>query len=341
MGKYQVVTLPGDGIGPEVVSSAMEVLSKSGVDFDWKIMPLGESALASHGSYMPEATIAAIKQCGVALKGPTMTPVGEGHSSVNVQLRTLFELDTNVRPMQMYPRVKTRFADVPVDIVVFRENLQDLYAGIELEVDDGFVAHALFTRPVIERYMRHCFSLASEYGRKKITITHKANILKKTHGLFLSIGKEVAKEFPHLAVNDLIADNFCMQVVQHPEWFDCIVAPNFLGDLFSDLCAGIVGGLGFAPGANLGSGKNRKAVFEAVHGTAPDIAGKWVSNPTAMILSGAMMLDFLREPAAAKRVRQAVRDVLEEGASVTKDVNQRSFVGTKEYTAAIVKRLTI
>jgi isocitrate dehydrogenase (NAD+) len=327
----------GDGIGPEVMWSAMKVLDASGVSIDWRVMPLGESAFTSHGDYLPEVTLSAIRAFGYGLKGPTMTPVGEGHTSANVRLRKALQLDTGVRPIRLYPRVKTRFRDVAIDIVVFRENLQDLYGGIERPIAEGFVGEAVFTKPVIERYARRCFSLAKKMGRKKVTVIHKANIMKKTHGMFLSIAKQIAKEFPEITCDDLIADNFCMQVVQHPEWFDCILAPNFLGDIVSDLCAGLAGGLGFAPGANIGA----QAVFEAVHGTAPDIAGTWVANPTAMILSGVMMLENFGENHAAERVRQAIIDVLEAGTCVTRDVSKESFVGTKEYTHAIIERLAV
>lgn len=333
---YVVTVLPGDGIGPEVVSAAQKVLSATGVPFEWEECPLGEEALKKFGRDIPQETIDSLARTKLALKGPTNTPVGEGHSSINVFLRKEAGLFCNLRTIRSMPGVKSHYSDVAIDLVIFRENLEDLYVGEERVTKDGAESIARFTRKGCEQFARYCFQWAKQNGRKKVTVIHKANILKQTHGLFLKAARVVSKDFPEIECNDLIADNFCMQVVMHPDWFDCILAPNFLGDLVSDLCAGLVGGLGFAPGANLREGF---AIFEAVHGTAPDIAGQQKANPSALILSGAMMLDYLGEKQAACRVRSAIDRVLIDGRNVTRDVNRERFVGTREFTDAVIAKL--
>ena len=327
---HAITVLPGDGIGPEVCTAVMKVLAATGAPLEFEVYPIGETA------GVPQAAMNSLRRTLVGLKGPTATPIGAGRASLNVQLRRTFELFANVRPVRTMPGITTRFSDVPIDIVIFRENLEDLYIGEESEDKDGAVAISRFTRKNIERLARFAFSWAHRHGRTRVTVVHKANILKKTHGLFLSVAREVAEDYPGIVCDDLIADNCMMQLVQRPERFDCILAPNFLGDLLSDLCAGLVGGLGFAPGANIGE---TAAIFEAVHGTAPDIAGKGIANPTSLILSGAMMLDYLDEHEAAARLRTAVDQVLLEGTSVTADAGRPTSVGTDAYADAIIGKL--
>src|SRR3989338_3259735 len=330
MTTHTVTVLPGDGIGPEVTAATMLVLNATGVPIVWEHQSIGLSAFEATGEFLPETAIAAVKKNKVGLKGPTGTTVGGGgHRSINVALRKEFDLYFNVRPVQSMPGVVTPFPGV--DLIVFRENAEDLYIGEERTyfVNGKRVAEAIsrITEVGCERFARRAYTYARAHGRKKMTIVHKGNILQDTHGLFLEIARKVSGEFPDIATEDLIADNFGMQLVKelwhNPRRFDCLLLTNMFGDLFSDVCAGLVGGLGLAPGANIGY---EYAVFEAVHGTAPDIAGKGIANPTALILSAAMMLDHLGEVAAASRVRRAVEAVLREGVTVTGDINPRSRV---------------
>lgn len=329
---HHITLLPGDGIGPEVMTATVQVLKATGVSFNFDIHSFGEST----GGKLPQSVINSIEANRVALKGPTATPTGEGHRSLNVQLRERFELYANVRPVHTVPGVRTRFSDTPVDLVIFRENLEDLYVGRETVFEGGASALAVITREHSERIARYAFEYAKQHGRRKVTVVHKANILKETHGLFLRTAQVVAKEYPSIECNDFIADNCFMQLVTRPERFDCLLLPNFLGDLASDICAGLVGGLGFAPGANIG---NEYAIFEAVHGTAPDIAGKGIANPTSLILSAAMLLDHLGEVEAAARVRVAVYGVLEEGVTVTADVNPAAASSTWQFAEAVASRV--
>ncbi len=324
----KVTVLPGDGIGPEVVNATIKVLNATGIPFEWdwqRYNPIPTSPLG-------ENVVRSIVESKLALKGPTATPVGEGHRSLNVTLRENFGLYANVRPVKTMAGIKTRFSDLLIDIVVFRENLEDLYVGNEEASGTGAQAIARFTKQGCRRIARYAFEYARRNGRKKVTIVHKANILKKTHGLFLDIAREVGGKYPNIACEDLIADNCFMQLIRNPERFDCLLLPNFLGDLASDICAGLVGGLGFAPGANIGEDT---AVFEAVHGTAPDIAGQGIANPTAMILSGAMLLEHIGETDAARRVEKAVALLIREGRRVTKDVNSELYVSTDEFASAV------
>lgn len=327
---HRVTLLPGDGIGPEVMDAAVKILEATGVPFSWEPFDFGAA-----GGLSP-AIIKSIRTNRVALKGPTATPIGEGRRSLNVQLREEFDLYANVRPIASVPGVKTRFSDVPIDLVIFRENLEDFYVGQETETPEGARAAAVFTKAECERIARFAFEYAMRHGRRKVTIVHKANILKLGHGLFLNTARAVAEGYPRIECNDLIADNCLMQLVMRPERFDCLLMPNFLGDLASDVCAGLIGGLGFAPGANIG---DEYAIFEAVHGTAPDIAGKGIANPTSLILSAAMLLEHIGREDAAERVRSAVYAVLKEGVTVTADVNAGSASSTQQFADAVVARM--
>ncbi len=331
-----VTLLSGEGIGPDIIASAVRVIEATGVKIDWDEQFIGEMAVFAHGVPLPTVTLDSVKRNGIALKGPTATPPGSPDLSYNVRLRKELDLYVNFRPVHSMPGVKTRWSDTPIDIALFRENTEDLYCGAERHVYNGAEAIALFTRTGCERIARFAFEHARKAKRHKLTVVHKANILKLSHGLFLRTAKDVAKEYPEIICNDLIADNFQMQLVTHPGRFDCILAPNFLGDLASDLCAAMVGGLGFAPGANIGT---NCMVFEAVHGTAPDIAGKGIANPTSMVLSAALMLDHMKEDVAANRIREAVNEVLRQGNSVTLDVNFERGVSTAKYTDAIIAKL--
>jgi isocitrate dehydrogenase (NAD+) len=330
---YNVTLIPGDGIGPEVVSAAVRVLSATGVSFSWETVDAGLVALGKEGNPLPPAVLDSIRRNHVALKGPTGTPIGGGHRSVNVELRKTLELYANVRPVKTLPGVKSRYESV--DIVVMRENTEDLYSGLEHVVVPGVVESIkIITEKASTRIARFSFDYARKHDRKTITAVHKANIMKLSDGLFLDCCRKVAAEYPEVTYNELIVDNTCMQLVLDPTRFDMLLLENLYGDIVSDLCAGLVGGLGLAPGANIGEAG---AVFEAVHGTAPDIAGKNAANPMAMILSGAMMLDYLGELDAARRVRSAVEAVLAEGRKVTGDLG--GTAGTSEVAEALVAKL--
>lgn len=339
---HYVTVLPGDGIGPEVLAATQKVVDATGVLIVWEEALIGLAALASTGSLLPSSTIDAIARNRVAIKGPTGTPIGEGHRSLNVELRERFDLYANVRPVRSMPGVTTPFSGI--DLVIFRENSEDLYIGEERYGDaDEKVAEATsrITWRGSERIARFAFEYAIAHDRSRIAVGHKANILKLTHGLWLRAVREVAKAYaPGVAVEELIADNLGMQLVMRlsrdPRRFDCLLLPNFLGDIFSDICAGLVGGLGFAPGGNIGEDC---AIFEAVHGTAPDIAGQGVANPTALILSAAMMLEYLGESDAALRVRRSIDLVLTEGRYVTRDVNPNCWISTSVFADAVISRL--
>jgi isocitrate dehydrogenase (NAD+) len=330
---YNVTLIPGDGIGPEVVSAAVRVLSATGVSFSWETVDAGLVALGKEGKPLPPAVLDSIRRNRVALKGPTGTPVGGGHRSVNVELRKTLDLYANVRPVKTLPGVKSRYESV--DIVVMRENTEDLYSGLEHIVVPGVVESIkIITEKASTRIARFSFEYARKHGRKTITAVHKANIMKLSDGLFLDCCRKVAADYPEVTYNELIVDNTCMQLVLDPTRFDMLLLENLYGDIVSDLCAGLVGGLGLAPGANIGE---EGAVFEAVHGTAPDIAGKNAANPMAMVLSGAMMLDYLGELDAARRVRAAVTAVLADGGKRTRDLG--GTAGTSEIAEALVAKL--
>ena len=332
---HHLTLLPGDGIGPEVTEAAVRVIEAAGVDVVWdRHRVIGATAVDRGRPALPPDVVDSIQERGTALKGPVTTPVGQGFTSVNVQLRQRLDLYANVRPATSLKGVDTPFEKV--DLIIFRENTEGLYSGIEyfderLDIADSI---ARVTKRGSERIIRFCFEYAQEHGREHVTLAHKANILKKTSGLFLDIGREVAAEFPEIEFDDRIIDNLCMQLVVNPEEYDCIVSTNLFGDLLSDLTAGLVGGLGITPGANIG---DELAVFEAVHGSAPDIAGQNVANPTAMIRSAVMMLRHIGEEDAAAAIEQSVFDMYREGDVLTPDVGGDAT--TSEFADALAERV--
>jgi len=329
--KHVITLIPGDGTGPELIDAARRVLEASGVEFTWEIMSAGETALEKYGNVLPEETLNSIRRNGVALKGPITTPVGTGFRSVNVALRKELDLFANVRPIRNLPNVPSRYKDV--DIVIFRENTEDLYAGVEHMVgEDAAESIKIITRKGSERIACAAFEYARNHGRERVTVGHKANIMKFSDGLFMRTFFEVAKDYPELTTDDRIVDNLCMQLVQKPEQYDVLVLPNLYGDILSDLCAGLVGGLGVAPGANIG---DRIAVFEPIHGSAPKYAGQNKVNPLATILSGLMMLEHLGEKEATTRVYNAILEVLAEGKYLTYDLGGKA--GTSDMADAIIK----
>jgi len=337
---YTVTLIPGDGTGPELVEATRRVLEATGLAFQWDVQEAGEGVMAAYGTPMPDHVLESIRRNKVALKGPITTPVGEGFRSVNVSLRKALDLYANVRPARTFRGVRSRFDNI--DLVVVRENTEDLYAGIEHWVlpDEAAESIKVITRRGTERIARYAFDYARANRRRKVTAVHKANIMKFTDGLFLHVCQEVAQQYPDIMFEDRIVDNMSMQLVQRPEEYDVLLCPNLYGDILSDLVAGLVGGLGIAPGANIGTAA---AMFEPIHGSAPKYAGQNKVNPTATILSGVLMLRHLGERAAAERIEQAVADVIAEGKDVTYDLKPQrddaSAVGTKEMADAIIARL--
>jgi isocitrate dehydrogenase (NAD+) len=330
---HTVTLIPGDGIGPEVTAAAVRVLQATGIDFQWEAVHAGASAIGEKGKALPDDVLVSIRKNKVALKGPTGTPVGTGHRSVNVELRKTLDLYANLRPVKTLPGVKSRYSGV--DLVVVRENTEDLYSGLEHVVVPGVVESLkIITEKASTRIARFAFEYARTHGRKRVTAVHKANIMKLSDGLFLDCCRAVAKEYPELSYDELIVDNTCMQLVLDPTRFDMLLLENLYGDIVSDLCAGFIGGLGLAPGANIGE---LGAIFEAVHGSAPDIAGRNLANPIALVLSSAMLLDHLGEHEAADRVRAAINAVLREGKKLTRDLGGHS--GTTEIAEAIAAKL--
>jgi len=334
---HTVTLIPGDGIGPSIADAAQRVIEATGVDIQWELAPAGIAAIETFKDPIPESTIQSIQKNKVALKGPLTTLSGKGFRSVNVALRKEFDLFINLRPAKSFEGVTSRYANV--DLVMFRENIEEFYSGIEHYIDAQKSAAetiGIVTRFGSERIVHAAFEYARKYGRKKVTIVHKANIMKFSGGLFLEVAREVAQKYPEIIAEDRIVDNMAMQLVLNPNQFDVIVTTNLFGDILSDLCSGLVGGLGLAPGANIGS---NAAIFEAVHGSAPDIAGRNLANPCAIILAGAMMLDYLGEQEAATKIHNAVAKVLKEGKNVTKDLNPHSTTGTVEMTDAIINTI--
>jgi len=335
-----VTLIEGDGIGPEITAATLRALEAAGATIAWERADAGAGAVAKHGDPLPQATLDSIKRNKLALKGPLGTPIGGGYRSVNVTLRQTFDLYANVRPAQTIPGVPCRYTNV--DLVIVRENTEDLYAGVEHYVDPRRTAAesiAIITKFGSERVIKYAFEYARSHGRKKITLVHKANILKMTNGLFLDTGREVAKQYPDIAFDDMIVDATAMKLVTRPEQFDMIVTMNLFGDILSDLTAGLIGGLGVAPAANIGDGGC--AMFEAVHGTAPDIAGKGIANPIAAILSAAMLLRYsLNMEKDADRIEQGVLRVLEQGHR-TADIAAKGTraTGTREMGDLIVREL--
>jgi isocitrate dehydrogenase (NAD+) len=318
LSKYRISLIRGDGTGPEIMEAVMLVLNNTGLDIEWEECIAGEEALEKYGTPIPEETIESIKRNRVALKGPITTPVGTGFRSVNVALRQELKLFANVRPVKSFEGVPSKYNNI--DLVVVRENTEDLYSGVEHYVDeDKTCAESIriITKKASERIVRFAFNYARENKRKKVTAVHKANIMKFTDGLFLDTAREVAKDFPDIEFEDRIVDNMAMQLVKNPEAFDVIVTTNLFGDILSDLCAGLVGGLGLAPGANIGE---EYAVFEAVHGSAPKYKGQYKVNPTAVILASAMMLGYLGEKDWERRIVKAVSETIKEGKYVTYDL---------------------
>ena len=357
---YKITLLPGDGIGPEVTDAAKRCIEATGVKIEWEEAIAGQVAWDKTGELLPKKTLESIKKNRVALKGPMITPIGEGFRSVNVAIRQALDLYACVRPAKSYAGVKSPYKDI--DLVVIRENSEDLYAGIEFEIGKSETKKLIKTieegtkkkirpdsgisiKPISESASRRIVKFAFEYAlknnRKKVTAVHKANIMKFTDGIFLKAAREVAQSYAgKIGFSEAIVDNMTMQLVQKPREYDCLVLPNLYGDIISDLCAGLIGGLGIAPGANIGE---NIAVFEPVHGAAPKYAGLNKINPTAMILSGVLMLEYLKEDTAARNLENAVSQVIAEGKSVTYDFetdrNDPTAVGTKEMASAIISKI--
>lgn len=335
MPNRRITVIPGDGIGPSIIESAIRILQKVGCQFDYDYADAGLVAMEKHGELLPKQTLDLIEQNKVTLKGPLTTPVGGGFTSINVSLRKKFNLYANVRPVISFKGTKSRYENI--DIITVRENTEGMYSGAgQRRSDDNNSAEAtsIITREGAERIVLFAFELARNEGRKKVTIVHKANILKSTSGLFLEVARQIAARFPDIQSEEMIVDAACMNLVMYPERFDVIVTTNLFGDILSDLCAGLVGGLGMAPGANIGSGA---AIFEAVHGSAPDIAGKNIANPTSVILASVQMLEYLGMQIEAERILNAVRDTIEAGATVTRDLG--GSASTSEFTDAVIARL--
>lgn len=333
---HTITVIRGDGIGPEIMAATLHVLDQMKLGLKYEEADAGMVALEKHGDLLPQATLDSIAKNKVALKSPLTTPVGEGFSSINVQLRRHFDLYANVRPAKSFPNTKSRFPS-GVDLITVRENTEGAYSGEGQQVSaDGETATLIqkITHKGSERIVRYAFELARKTGRKKVTVVHKANILKSTSGLFLKTAREVAAQYPEIECNEMIVDNTCMQLVMKPEQFDIIVTTNLFGDIISDLCAGLVGGLGLAPGANIGE---TGAIFEAVHGSAPDIAGKGIANPCALLLAAGQMLDHLGMPEDAARLRKAIVATLEARDNLTPDLGGEG--NTMSFAEAIASRV--
>ncbi|MFL5329567.1 MAG: isocitrate/isopropylmalate dehydrogenase family protein [Gemmataceae bacterium] len=329
----QVVMIAGDGIGPEVMAAAKQVIAAVGVAIDWVAAPAGADCVAEYGDPLPDVTLQLIRKHRVALKGPCTTPIGKGFRSINVRLRKELDLYASVRPVRTLPGVKVPYSGV--DLIVVRENTEGLYAGLEHYVVPGVVESLrVITRPAAERIVRFAFEIARHQGRRRVSFCHKADVLRLSDGLFLSAAREVADEFPFIEFEERRIDNLCMELVLHPEKFDVLVMENLFGDVISDLCSGLVGGLGLVPGANIGE---RFAVFEAVHGSAPDIAGKGLANPIAVIRSAAMMLQHIGKGDAASRIERSVRTTLERGEGLTRDLGGTGT--TQSLTEALIRNL--
>ena len=335
MAKQTITVIKGDGIGPSIIDSALEILKAAGCDFDYEFVDAGLAALEKTGELLPKETIDTIAKNKITLKGPLTTPVGEGFTSINVTLRKQFGLYANVRPVKSFVGTKARYDDI--DIITIRENTQGMYSGAgQVVSEDGNEAEAksVITREGAEKIVTFAYELAVREGRKKVTAVHKANILKSTSGLFLKVAREVAERYPQIESTEMIVDATCMKLVMTPEEFDVVVTTNLFGDILSDLCAGLVGGLGMAPGANIGEDA---AIFEAVHGSAPDIAGKNLANPTSVILASIQMLEHLNMGDTAERIRSAVADVIKSGDRTTRDLGGSH--GTTDFTQSVIDRL--
>lgn len=352
---HRITAIPGDGIGPELMDAAMRVWEATGVRFDWDVQTAGAAVAETEGTPLPQRVLDSIRRNKIAIKGPITTPIGTGFRSVNVALRKELDLYACLRPCHLYPGVQSHFDTV--DIIVVRENTEDLYAGVEFDLNtpdaqkiiemgggkirsDAAISIKPISRSGTERIARFAFEYARSTGRKRVTAVAKANIMKFTDGLFYRVCGEVASEYPGITYDEVLVDAICMQLVQHPEKFDVLILPNLYGDIISDLCAGLIGGLGMAPGANIGNGV---ALFEPTHGSAPRYAGQNKANPTALILSGMLMLRHIGETDAADRLEQAIAGVIADGTSVTYDMkadrSDPSAVGTSQMADAIIARL--
>jgi len=327
--------IPGDGIGPEVAEATVRAVEATGVDICWRRTELNEAIILESGKTLPQYLIDSLNETRVGLKGPVTTPIAEGFQSVNVALRKTLDLFANVRPVSTLPGIKTRFNDVVIDMVIFRENTEDLYSGLEHEVvKDVVTSLKVITRTASSRIARYAFEYARRNRRKQVVAIHKANIMKLADGLFLRCCREVAAAYPDIPYKELIVDNAAMQLVMRPETFDILLLPNLYGDIVSDLAAGLVGGLGIVPGANMGE---THAVFEAVHGSAPDIAGQGKANPTALMLSSVMMLTHLGEEASSHKLKSAIHQVYREGKHLTGDVG--GTASTSDFTDAVLRAI--
>ncbi|MDD5338980.1 MAG: isocitrate/isopropylmalate dehydrogenase family protein [Dehalococcoidales bacterium] len=356
---YKVTLIPGDGVGPEITEATRRVLEATGVKFDWEVVNAGADVMEKEGTPLPESVLASIRKNKVALKGPITTPIGTGFRSVNVALRKSLDLYACLRPCKSYTGAPTHYKDI--DIVIVRENTEDLYAGVEYEKDtpeaidliafinkqkgnvikaDSGISIKMITESGTRRIVKYAFEYAKKYGRKKVTAVTKANIMKFSDGLFLSTAREVAKDYPGIEFGEALIDNLCMQLVRRPQEYDVIVLPNLYGDIVSDLCAGLVGGLGLAPGANIGEGIS---LFEPTHGSAPKYTGQNKVNPMAMMLSGVLMLRHIGEVKAADRLESTIAAVIKEGKSVTYDMKERrddpGSVGTSQVADAVIKKM--
>ena len=329
----KITVFKGDGIGPEITDAVLEIMDVAGANLEYEIFRVGNQEYLDNGALIPDDAFASFEKTKVLLKSPITTPVGKGFRSLNVTMREKYDMYANIRPAKSNAAVETPFHDV--DIVTFRENTEDLYVGIEKRIDeDTVVAKKVITRKASERIIRDAFEYALSHGRKKVTCVHKANILKQTDGFFLEIFNQIKNEYPDIIAEDKIVDAVCMQLVLNPKQFDVMVMPNLYGDIVSDLTSGLIGGLGLLPSSNLGSDY---AMFEAVHGSAPDIAGKGIANPTALLWSACMMLEYLNQNEVADRIRKAVDAVLEEGEAVTPDLHGTGT--TETYKNAIISHL--
>jgi len=329
----KITLIPGDGIGPEVSGAVQKIINASGASIEWDIVNAGADIYEETGELVPDSVYKSIEANKVALKGPITTPVGSGFRSINVMLRKKYDLYSNIRPVQTLPGLKTPFNDI--DLVIFRENTEGLYIGIEFERDNGVMeAIKKITPEGSERIIRAAFEFAQRMNRKSVAVVHKANILKMADGLFLDMGRKIALEYPHIEMKEVIVDNMCMQLVMNPNQYDVIVTMNLYGDILSDLCAGLVGGLGLVPGANIGKDL---AIFEAVHGSAPDIAGQGKANPIALLRSGCMMLDYIGCENESNMIRSAIDTVLADGNSLTPDMG--GSASTQDLTDAIIGAL--
>ncbi|MBI5284289.1 MAG: isocitrate/isopropylmalate dehydrogenase family protein [Chloroflexi bacterium] len=358
---YDVTLIPGDGTGPEITEATRRVLEATGVQFNWDVQHVGIDVMEKEGTPLPQRALDSLARTKLGIKGPVTTPIGTGFRSVNVALRKSLELYACVRPCKVYPGVRTRFADANVDVVVVRENTEDLYAGIEFEKGSPYIARlsqlveesgqgklrpdtGISIKTISEfgtrRIAKYAFEYARANKRKKVSAISKANIMKFTDGLFYAVSREVAKDYPDIEYDEVLVDALCMQLVQKPAWFDVLLLPNLYGDILSDLCAGLVGGLGVAPGANIG---DTVALFEPIHGSAPKYAGQNKVNPMAMMFSGVLMLRHMGETDAANRMERAMSDVIKEGKSVTYDMkpdrDDPTAVGTSQVADAIIEKL--